>query len=121
NKLHNIGISHFKNVQASIESDLVFPLLRGRDVARWSARPEYSILVPQDPDKPSRGYPFAKMQSELPRTFAYLKNFEAALRRRVGFQRFFNSNVDPFYSMYNVGTYTFARFKVLWREVANDV
>jgi len=121
NNLHKIGKIHVKDVQASIESDLVYPLLRGRDVARWSARPEYSILVPQDPDKPSRGYPVSKMQSELPRPFTYLKGFEAALRRRAGFQRFFNPGADPFYSMYNVGTYTFARFKVVWREVANDI
>ena len=121
NNLHNVGRIHVRSVQAPIESELIFPLLRGRDVDRWFARPEYSILVPQNPNKPSRGYPVAEMQSNLPRTFAYLKNFEEILRQRAGFRRFFNPDTDPFYSMYNVGTYTFAHFKVLWREVANDI
>jgi hypothetical protein len=58
------------------------------------------------------------MQSELPLTFAYLKKFEEPLRKRSGFRQFFKPDVDPFYSIYNVGQYTFSRFKVCWREQA---
>jgi len=116
NNLHNIGKIKVRSVQATIEPDRVFPLLRGRDVGPWRARPECSILVPQDPEQPSRGYPVAAMQAQLPRTFAYLQNFEEQLRKRSGFRQFFKPDVDPFYSIYNVGPYTFAPFKVVWRE-----
>jgi len=58
------------------------------------------------------------MQSELPLTFAYLRKFEEPLRKRSGFRRFFKAGVDPFYSIYNVGEYTFSPFKVCWREQA---
>src|SRR5205823_4617425 len=41
---------------------------------------------------------------------------EEQLRKRSGFRQYFNPDVDPFYSMYNVGPYTFAPWKVVWRE-----
>jgi hypothetical protein len=44
-----------ENVQAAIEPDLLYPLLRGRDVGRWQAQPSAYILMVQDPQK-RRGY-----------------------------------------------------------------
>jgi hypothetical protein len=114
--LHDIGKIKVRSVNATVEPNLVFPLLRGRDVARWKAQPEYSILVPQDPAQPSRGYPIKELQTKLPKTYAFLLNFEEPLRNRSGFRQFFNPELDPFYSVYNVGPYTFAPFKVVWRE-----
>ena len=61
------------------------------------------------------------MQAKLPKTYAYLKQFEEELRSRSGFKQFFNPKVDPFYSVYNVGPYTFSPNKVCWREVATDI
>ena len=117
--LHDIGRNEVENFTATVEADLIFPLLRGRDVGRWKAQPEHSILVPQDPEQPSRGYPVAELQTKLPKTYAYLSNFEKPLRNRSGFRQFFNPKTDPFYSIYNVGPYTFTPFKVVWREQAS--
>ena len=114
--LHDIGKIKVKNVTMPVEPDLVFPLLRGRDVERWKAQPECSILVPQDPEQPSRGYPVKDIQTKLPKTYAYLLIFEEQLRKRSGFRQFFKPDLDPFYSIYNVGPYTFTPFKVVWRE-----
>jgi hypothetical protein len=119
--LHDIGKIKVRNVTLPVEPDLVFPLLRGRDVDRWKARPEYSIVVPQDPAQPSRGYSLKELQTKLPMTHRYLQTFEEQLRKRSGFRQFFNPDFDPFYSMYNVGPYTFAKYKVCWREVSNDI
>jgi len=117
--LWDIGRNEVKSITVTVEPDLIFPLLRGRDVGRWQAQPENFIVVPQDPKQPSRGYPVRKLQTELPRTYAYLLNFEKQLRSRSGFRQFFNPEIDPFYSIYNVGPYTFAPFKVVWREQAS--
>ena len=76
--LHDIGKIKVKSESATVEPDLVFPLLRGRDVARWKAQPEYSILVPQDPAQPSRGYPIMELQTELPKTHAFLQNLKGS-------------------------------------------
>ena len=121
NNLHDCGKIKVKNVNMSIEPDLLFPLLRGRDVSRWAARPGCQILLPQDPDDPARGYPEDRMQAVLPRTYSYLKQFEDQLRNRSGFKQFFDVKTAPFYSVYNVGPYTFAPYKVCWREVAADI
>jgi hypothetical protein len=110
-----------KNLSATIESDLVFPLLRGRDVERWSAQASCEILIPQDRSDPAKGYPEKDMQVRFPKTYAYLKEFEKPLRERSGFKQFFDVKTAPFYSIYNVGPYTFSPYKVCWREVASDI
>lgn len=121
NNLHDCGKKKVKNVSMSIEPDLIFPLLRGRDINRWLAKPSCQILLPQDPDDPAKGYPEAELKLRLPKTYAYLRQFEAELRQRSGFKQFFDPNTAPFYSVYNVGPYSFSPFKVCWREVAPDI
>jgi len=105
-----------ENVQVALEPDLLYPLLRGRDVTRWLATPQAHILMVQDPEK-RRGYDEGWLTSKYPKTFAYLRRFEAELRSRSGYRRYFKET-DPFYSMFDVGDYTFAPYKVVWREQA---
>lgn len=81
----------------------------------------------QDP-KTRRGIDEQVLQKRYPKTWAYLKRFEAVLRERSGFRRYFTRKdrngrmveTGPFYSMFNVGDYTFAPWKVVWRYVASD-
>jgi hypothetical protein len=103
--------------QHTIEPDLLYPLLRGRDVKRWSATPEpnHMFLVTQDPAK-RVGILEEVMREAYPRTYAYLERYEDVLRQRAAYERYFQPQ-DPFYSMFNVGEYTFAPYKVVWREV----
>lgn len=108
-------------VQMVVESEFVHPLLRGRDVERWSSNPIYNILLPQDANQPSKAYPTNRLEVEFPKTFAFLKHFEEVLKARSGYKQFFDPSCDPFYSIYNVGDYTYGKYKVLWREVATDV
>ncbi len=105
-----------EDVQAVIEPDLLYPLLRGRDVKRWQAAPSAYILMVQDPEK-RRGYDEDWLSVQYPKTYGYLKHFEAELRSRSGYRRYFRET-DPFYSMFDVGDYTFAPYKVVWREQA---
>ncbi|MCL4519846.1 MAG: SAM-dependent DNA methyltransferase, partial [Thaumarchaeota archaeon] len=42
-----------ENVQATIEPDLLYPLLRGRDAHRWQSKPSGYFLVVQSPDTQS--------------------------------------------------------------------
>ena len=120
--LNDIGKIKVKHVQAVIEPDLVYPLLRGRDVLRWQAEPSVHIILANQIDKLA-GIPEAEMKRRWPKTYAYLKQFEGdpekpergTLRGRSGYRQYFKET-DPFYSMYNVGTYTMAKWKVVWRE-----
>jgi SAM-dependent methyltransferase len=63
-----------EEVEAPVEPDLLYPLLRGRDVGRWHARPSAYILMVQDPAK-RRGYDEDWLAVQHPRTYSYLKHF----------------------------------------------
>lgn len=119
-----------ESVTVELESDLIFPLLRGRDVQRWQAVPTYNLLLTHRNGEGLKAIPEADMQSNYPKTWAYLKRFEKPLRERSGFLRYFTRKdkrgqvveTGPFYSMFNVGDYTFAPWKVVWRgEVATSL
>jgi hypothetical protein len=49
--LHDVGKIKVQQVQAVIEPDLVYPLLRGRDVQRWHAEPSAYIILANRTDK----------------------------------------------------------------------
>jgi methylase of polypeptide subunit release factors len=113
-------------LQTAIEPDLLYPLLRGRDVKRWRAEPSAWIIMVQDPIK-RRGIDENLMKDKYPKIYLYLKKFEETLRERAAFKRFFtrkNGNqiteTGPFYSMFDVGDYTFAPYKVVWKYIASD-
>jgi SAM-dependent methyltransferase len=113
-------------VTEPIEPDLLYPLLRGRDVQRWKAQPSAWILMVQDPEE-RQGYDEEWLQENCPRTYGYLKRFEEVLRERAAFKRYFTRKdkngriveTGPFYSMFDVGTYTFAPWKVVWPNIAS--
>ena len=103
-------------VETRMESALVYPLLRARDVDRWHAEPSAHIIVSQDPEKRT-GYDIKWMQKNLPLTSGYFERFREQLSNRSGYKKYLQG--EPYYSMYNVGKYTFSPFKVAWRgEVA---
>jgi hypothetical protein len=113
-----------ESVTAEIEGDVVYPLVRGRDVRRWSAHPSINVLMVQDP-KSRRGIAQATLRDLYPRTYAYLQRFERVLRERAAFKRYFahqletkNGEEAPYYSMFDVGEYTFSPYKVVWPWIA---
>lgn len=118
--LGDVGKNEIHTVRAAVEPDLLYPLLRGRDVQPWRAVPETWILLTQNSEKRT-GWPEAKMKTEWPYTYQYFKQFEKELRQRSGFKRYFNPDRDPFWSLYNVGSYTLAPYKVVWREQASQL
>ena len=111
------GKREVESVQVALEPDLLYPLLRGRDVNRWQALPSAHILMVQDPEK-RRGYDEDWLSVRYPKTYAYLKHFEPELRSRSGYRRYFSED-DPFYSLFDVGDYTFAPYKVVWERIAS--
>jgi len=108
-----------ESIQMAIEPDLLYPLLRGRDVKRWCAEPSAFILLCHLPGMRLNAIPENEMKTDYPKTYLYLKRFEAALRERKS--RGVSDMVDggaPFYTMFAVGDYTFAPYKVVWTRIA---
>jgi len=108
-------------VTAVIEPDLLYPLLRGRDVKRWHAEPSAYILMVQDP-RTRRGIPEDELRVRYPKTWKYLKRFEPILRERRsrGVSDMLKQGA-PFYTMFAVGDYTFAPWKVVWPWIAKGL
>jgi hypothetical protein len=120
NNLYDIGKKKVKLMQAQIEPDLVFPLLRGRDVKRWCIEPSVYTIVPwsvvngdtiSEPD----------MKGNFHKTYAYFNYFREKLLKRSGYRLMFKKRKGPFYSITNVGQHTFMPWKVVWPEVGNEV
>lgn len=105
-----------ESTKAAIETDLLYPLIRGRDVDRWQAEPSAYIIMAQDP-KTRRGIPIPKMKRDFPKAYAYFIRFEKLLKIRAAYRRYFTED-DPFWTMFNIGDYTFSPYKVVWREQA---
>lgn len=113
-------------VEALLEPDHLYPALLGKDVAPWRAEPSAWLLMVQDVSR-RRGLGEEYLQDKTPRTFAYLKSFESTLRGRAAQKRYFSKptkggeaiDTGPFYSMFNVGSYTLAPIKVVWNRMGN--
>ena len=108
-----------KRVEVLLEPDLVYPLLRGRDVSRWRTTPSAFILLPQSRERQREGIPETILKTDLPRTYAYLKEFEELLLAR-GDRRYYPEG-SAFYTMRNVAEYTFAQYKVMWRRMVGRI
>jgi hypothetical protein len=108
-------------VTEPIEPDLLYPLLRGRDVQRWQAEPSALIIVPQDPTDAKHGYPEKKLMADYPRCYGYLAKFHKVLENRPAYKKYLQPFGEPWYSLYDVKNYTFAPWKVVWTRVANDI
>jgi hypothetical protein len=98
---------------AWIEADLLYPLVRGRDVGRFAVATEgWCQLIPNDHyENVDDEDTFA---DKYPLTYSYLRNYEAILRQRSTYKRY--QRHLPFYVVYCVGPYSFHPYKVVWLE-----
>lgn len=119
--LADTGKTTVLKVTQAVESEFIHPLVRGKNVSRWRWSTDYKILLPQDPHDPARALPEKDLRKHFPATFAYFKQFEKELRSCALLAQFFDPDSDPFYSSYNVGTYTFQPYKVVWKEIASEI
>lgn len=112
------GKNTVEPVETQIEHDLLYPLVRWRDLRRWRAVPSSCVLLAQDVESRS-GLDEAAMRARWPRTLEYLARFRELLERRAAYRRY--QAAGPYWSMYNVGPYTVAPTKVVWRRMDRRV
>lgn len=104
----------------NLESELVYPAVRRRNISRWQIRPEIYVLIFQDPNT-REGYPENRMKNEWPETYNYLMKFKNALLQRGSRTIRELAEKSTFYTMYGIATYTSAPYKVMWKRMANDI
>ncbi len=108
-----------------MEREFLFPLLRGKDVKRWEYHTRYSIVLPYTED--GKVIARDKFMSMCPNTYDYFyegkHGFIPILRERATYRKFIlrQNPAAPEYSLYNIGKYTFAPYKVVWKALSDRV
>jgi type II restriction/modification system DNA methylase subunit YeeA len=118
-----------KQVEAAVEPDLVYPLVRGRDVKKWwvEFKDRYIILpVRQNGDT----IPHLEMKTKFPGIYDYFHNFFDELVKRSGEPyktklkpyrksplQVAEQKAPPFYWVFNAKP-SLATYKVVWKEVS---
>jgi type II restriction/modification system DNA methylase subunit YeeA len=118
-----------KQVEAAVEPDLVYPLVRGRDVKKWwvEFKDRYIILpVKQNGDT----IPHLEMKTKFPGIYDYFHNFFDELVKRSGEPyktklkpyrksplQVAEQKAPPFYWVFNAKP-SLAPYKVVWKEVS---
>jgi len=106
-------------VEAAVEPDLVYPLVRGRDVKKWFVDFENRyIILPHDP-KTAKPLNEMTIKTQFPNTYDYFNRFKKALETR-SIHKLWGKN-NPFYTVYDIGVYTFAPYKVVWKRIAGAI
>jgi len=112
----DVGRTKVETVTVQVENGLLFPLLRGRDVQAWRAHPSALTLIPHDPTRFGQPIALGEMKRSYPEAFAFFKQFEKALRNRSGYKQLHKSR-EEFYVIGNLGNYTLAPYKVVFKEL----
>lgn len=108
-----------RETEALVEAELVYPLARGRDVKRWHVDlGDARLILPHDPADSS---PFDEnaMKTRFPLAYRYFEAYREELERR-SIHRLWGVG-RPFYTVYDIGRYTFSPYKVVWKNISGAV
>ena len=99
-----------------VEETYIYPMLGGRNIAKWHVKSNEFMIVPHTPEY-KYGIPEEILALEAPETYQWLDFYhDELLDTRIQNGKFFNKDTQPFYRLDNVGTYTYSPYKVLWKE-----
>ncbi|MHA1380193.1 MAG: N-6 DNA methylase [Candidatus Helarchaeota archaeon] len=113
------GKKKINKIIHTIEKNTIYPLVKSKNLRPWKTIGDYTFtLMVQDPKK-RQGV--KELDKKYPKTYQYLKNFEPILKKRPMYKKYFSSSKAPFYTMFNIGTYTFAPYKVVWNRMGKSL
>jgi len=113
------GEKELPKIQSEVEPDLVYPLLRGKDIRRWNANPSGYIIAPHGPNTGMQAFSEQVMRTKYPKTFDYFIRLKSYIKSRRTL-KIFGGSTSYWYSLFKIGKYTFAPYKVVWKEIAKD-
>lgn len=118
---YEIGKKKVLSYESPIEKNLIFPVLRGKDVTRWNSNPQYYAIVPYTED--ARCLSVEELKDKYPYTYKYFYNNDAysSLIDRGIYQKHLKNASVPAYGLYDIGKYTFQKYKVIWKALASGM
>lgn len=101
-----------------VEPTLLYPVVKGAgDLDVCSYNPQHTLCAIV-PNRGIAGEALAQVETTVernnPNLFRYFQTFESQLKKRSTYRT--RMPKAPFYSVYNVGEYTFSPWKVIWPE-----
>lgn len=104
-----------------VEDTFVYPMLGGRNIAKWKIKSCEFMLVPHS-NEHIYGIPEELLAATAPDTYDWLHYYyKELLASRIQNGKYFNEDIHPFYRLDNVGIYTYAPYKVLWKEQTSQM
>ncbi|WP_138206406.1 Eco57I restriction-modification methylase domain-containing protein [Haloimpatiens lingqiaonensis] len=116
------------DVTCIIEKDLVYPLVRGRDIGKWRYETPYSIIVPYQ-ENFKHPLDMEEFRERYTNTYNYFYNsnvnpyseqFVQILKSRGIYTKHYkdtSKKTIPVHVLYNIGEYTKAPYKVVWKTL----
>lgn len=99
-----------------VEETYIYPMLGGRNIEKWRVKSNEFMIVPHTALY-KYGIPVDILSKTAPDTYLWLNYYRhVLLDTRIRNGKFFNPDTQPFYRLDNVGVYTYAPYKVLWKE-----
>ena len=129
--LAKIGRKKVKEVTEVVKPELLYPLIRGRDLKKWFSKPSGYILLPID--KKGNTINISKLKIEYPQAYGFFNEFFNDLVRRRAqpyksklklygekSRQEAEKLAPPFYLIFNV-KHHLAPYKVAWKEIAGKI
>lgn len=117
------GKKSVKQYEVPIENSLIFPILRGKEVSRWKAEPNYSAIIPYTSEGKCISTDNLKLNYSNTYKFFYKTDNEIIelLENRGIYQKHLKNAKIPIHGLYNIGEYTFSPYKVVWKALASGM
>lgn len=120
--LYDVGKTKVTEVQGWVEKDLIYPLIRGRDLTPWENKPSAHIILPVDSSGDT--LPEEKLRSTHPKAYIYFEKFRDILLKRNAqpYKSWFGGKRKsaPFYALFNASA-GFGKYKVAWQYISGKI
>lgn len=112
-----------KKYVVTLESNLIYPILRGGDISKWNYNIEYFSIIPYQHD----GICISEneLKTSYPNAYKFFYKTDDVIRQglenRAIYQKHLKNVNAPFYALYDIGKYTFVPYKVVWKALASGM
>jgi SAM-dependent methyltransferase len=115
--LYDIGKIKVPKLEEWIEDDLVFPLVRGRDIKDFVATPSGSIILPHDIN--GKCLEEDKMKGFYPNAYSFFLRLKSQLTNRSIYKLW--GKYGLFYALFDISDYSLSKYKVAFPHVSGRV
>lgn len=107
-------------IDVELEPELVYEIVRGRDLECWRLRDTGRILFPHTTVTRMDAIRPSQLKADYPKAYDYFQGQRSFLSSRNGFTAWEKPFLErAFYCLQRIGEYTFAPYKVCWKFVSS--